>query len=182
VLIAMEDTSDSELTIKVTGYQWKWHYQYLGSDVDFFSTLADEHNQARQLNSGADLSKIDNYLREVDNPLVIPTGVKIRFLHTANDVIHSWWVPALSLKKDAIPGFINENWTIVDKPGVYRGKCAELCGRDHGFMPIVVKAVPPEEFARWLESQTQTKAASLNNVKSKSSASQQIALNKGGES
>ncbi|MCB1756924.1 MAG: cytochrome c oxidase subunit II, partial [Gammaproteobacteria bacterium] len=115
-LIAMEDTSNSELTIKITGYQWKWHYDYLDSGVSFFSSLATEHNQARQLGAGADISTIDNYLREVDNPMVVPVGVKIRFLHTANDVIHSWWVPDLALKKDAIPGFVNENWTVIEKP------------------------------------------------------------------
>ncbi len=161
-LIAMEDTSASELTVKVTGYQWKWHYDYIDSGVNFFSTLAKEHNEARQLGSGTDLTKIDNYLKEVDNPLVLPTGVKIRFLHTANDVIHSWWVPALALKKDAIPGFINENWTVIDEPGVYRGKCAELCGRDHGFMPVVVKAVSQEEFAAWVEEQKKQASTSIS--------------------
>ena len=155
VLIAMEDTSDSELTIKVTGYQWKWHYDYLDSGIDFFSTLAAEHNNARQLGADVDLTKIDNYLKEVDNPLVVPVGVKIRLLHTANDVIHSWWVPDLALKKDAIPGFVNENWTVIEEPGIFRGKCAELCGRDHGFMPVVVHAVSQEDFAKWIAEQQQ---------------------------
>lgn len=152
-LIAMEDTSNAELTIKVTGYQWKWHYEYLDSGVNFFSTLHHDHNAARQLGADVDLSQFEHYLKEVDNPLVVPVGVKIRFLHTANDVIHSWWVPDLALKKDAIPGFINENWTVINEPGVYRGKCAELCGRDHGFMPVVVRAVSQDDFASWLQQQ-----------------------------
>ncbi len=158
-LIAMEDTANSELTVKITGYQWKWHYDYLDAGVSFFSSLDPEHNKARQVGAGADLSQFENYLKEVDNPLVVPTGVKIRFLHTANDVIHSWWVPDLALKKDAIPGFINENWTIIDEPGTYRGKCAELCGRDHGFMPVVVEAVSQEDFAKWIDEQKQAKNA-----------------------
>ncbi len=164
-LIAMEDTSDAELTVKVTGYQWKWHYDYLDSGVNFFSTLDSEHNQARRLGSGADLSKIDNYLKEVDNPLVLPVGVKVRFLHTANDVIHSWWVPALALKKDAIPGFINENWALIEEPGIYRGKCAELCGRDHGFMPVVVHAVSKDEFAKWLDEKKQNQVVNSDTGK-----------------
>jgi len=150
-LIAMEDSSESEMTVKVTGYQWKWHYEYMGEDVDFYSQLHPDHNAARQLNSGIDVSQFHWYLKEVDTELVLPVGKKIRFLHTAADVIHAWWVPALAVKKDAIPGFINENWALIKEPGVYRGKCAELCGRDHGFMPIVVRAVTQEEFDVWLE-------------------------------
>ena len=150
VLIAMEQTGDADITIKITGYQWKWHYDYIGEDVGFFSALHPEHNVARQLNSGIDVNQIEHYLKDVDKPLVVPVGKKIRFLHTANDVIHSWWVPDLAVKKDAIPGFINENWALIEKPGIYRGKCAELCGRDHGFMPIVVKAVPQDDFDSWL--------------------------------
>ena len=153
-LIAMEDTSNADLTIKVTGYQWKWHYEYLDSGVNFFSSLAAEHNEARQVDSGIDVSTIDNYLKEVDNPLVVPVGKKIRFLHTAADVIHSWWVPDLAVKKDAIPGFINENWALIEEPGIYRGKCTELCGRDHGFMPVVVKAVPEDEYLAWVAEQS----------------------------
>lgn len=181
-LIAMEDTSDSGLTVKITGYQWKWHYDYIDSGVSFFSTLAQEHNDARQLGAGADLTQIDNYLKEVDNPLVVPVGVKIRFLHTANDVIHSWWVPDLALKKDAIPGFINENWAQIEKPGVYRGKCAELCGRDHGFMPVVVQALPQEEFDAWLAEQQQLagKTAPQNDaIKKVSDTPDKIALKSG---
>jgi len=149
-LIAMEDTSNAEVTVKVTGYQWKWHYEYLDSGISFFSTLDAEHNRARQVGSNIDVTQIEHYLKEVDNPLVLPVGKKIRFLHTAADVIHSWWVPDLAVKKDAIPGFINENWALIEKPGIYRGKCTELCGRDHGFMPVVVKAVPEEEYLAWV--------------------------------
>ncbi|NND91095.1 MAG: cytochrome c oxidase subunit II [Granulosicoccus sp.] len=160
VLIKMEDFSDSEMSIKVTGYQWRWQYEYLDSGVSFYSQLDAAHNQARQQGADVDLAKAfpgtsfhgeeDVYLRQVDNELVVPVGKKIRFLHTAADVIHSWWVEDLAVKKDAIPGFINENWALIEKPGIYRGKCAELCGRDHGFMPIVVRAVPQEEFDTWI--------------------------------
>ncbi len=149
-LIAMEDTSNADVTVKVTGYQWKWHYEYLDSGVSFFSSLDAEHAAARQVGSGVDVSQFEHYLKEVDNPLVLPVGKKVRFLHTASDVIHSWWVPDLAVKKDAIPGFINENWALIEQEGVYRGKCAELCGRDHGFMPIVVNAVSEEEFDAWI--------------------------------
>ena len=150
VLVGMYDTSKPDLTVKVTGYQWKWAYEYLDEGVSFFSTLAQEDNYARQLGSGRNVKDIDNYLLNVDEPLVVPVGKKIRFLLTSNDVIHSWWVPDLGWKKDAIPGFINEAWTLIETPGVYRGQCAELCGRDHAFMPVVVKAVSEEEFQRWL--------------------------------
>ena len=160
VLIQMEDFSDSEMSIKVTGYQWRWQYEYLDEDISFYSQLTPEHNVARQADSGIDVGNIDHYLKDVDNPLVVPVGKKIRFLHTAADVIHSWWVPDLAVKKDSIPGFINENWARIEKPGIYRGKCAELCGRDHGFMPIVVKAVPQEEYDNWVSEQ-QTKTASV---------------------
>jgi len=153
VLIAMEQHGDSDMTIKVTGYQWKWHYDYIGEDVSFFSAINPEHNAARQLNSGIDVNQYEHYLKDVDNPLVLPVGKKIRFLHTAGDVLHSWWVPDLAVKKDAIPGFINENWARIEEPGVYRGKCAELCGRDHGFMPIVVRALPEDEYNSWLAEQ-----------------------------
>ncbi len=145
-LIKMEDVRNSDMTVKVTGYQWKWQYEYLGEDVSYFSTLSAESNAARQLKSGIDPTSVPNYLVDVDNPLVLPVGKKVRFLITSNDVIHAWWVPELAVKKDAIPGYVNETWTKIDQPGTYRGVCAELCGRDHGFMPIVVKAVPQEEY------------------------------------
>ena len=154
-LIRIEDTSGSELTIKATGHQWYWQYEYLGTDVSFYSHLARASNFARQKGSGIDPASVDHYLLDVDKPLVIPTGTKIRLLLTANDVIHAWWVPEFGMKRDAIPGFINELWITVDpeKPGTYRGQCAELCGADHGFMPIVVIAKPKAEFDAWLEEQ-----------------------------
>jgi cytochrome c oxidase subunit 2 len=149
-LVRIDDTRNSEMTIKITGYQWKWEYEYVGQDYSFFSTLADTSNAARQLGSGVDPGTVDNYLLEVDNALVVPAGVKIRYLITANDVLHAWWVPAFSVKRDAVPGYVNEGWFKVDEPGVYRGQCAELCGKDHGFMPIVVEALPKAEFEAWL--------------------------------
>jgi cytochrome c oxidase subunit 2 len=158
-LILMEDVSNSDLTIKITGYQWKWQYEYLNEGVSLFSTLGTASNTARQLNSGIDPKTVDNYLLEVDNELVVPVNKKIRFLTTAADVIHAWWVPALGWKRDAIPGFINESWATIETPGVYRGQCAELCGKDHGFMPIVVRAVPEAEFTAWLEKQKQAHAS-----------------------
>ena len=146
-LIVMEDTSEADMTLKVTGHQWKWRYEYLEDEVDFFSALAPEGREAIY----SDPFSRENYLLEVDNEVVLPVGRKVRILLTANDVIHAWWVPALGMKKDAIPGFINELWTRIDEPGVYRGQCAELCGKDHGFMPIVVRAVPDEEYAAWVD-------------------------------
>lgn len=152
-LIKIEDSSDAEMTVKVTGYQWMWGYEYVGEDVSFISRLDRESDRARQVGSGIDPRTVENYLLEVDNRLVIPTDTKVRFLLTSNDVIHSWWVPEFGMKRDAIPGFINEMWAKVDTPGIYRGQCTELCGRDHGFMPVVVEAVPPAEFERWLAEQ-----------------------------
>ncbi len=149
-LIHIEDASDADMSILITGYQWKWHYKYLEDDVEFFSKLDQDSNRARMLGSGQDPASVENYLLEVDNPVVIPVGKKVRFLTTANDVIHAWWVPALGFKRDAIPGFVNESWALVEEPGIYRGQCAELCGRDHGFMPIVVDARPPEAYAAWV--------------------------------
>ncbi|WP_305813202.1 cytochrome c oxidase subunit II [Photobacterium leiognathi] len=145
-LIAMEDTSKSDVTILVTGSQWKWHYSYFDQDVEYYSHLA---TSAEQISNQR--QKRDNYLLEVDYPLVLPVGQKVRFLITSQDVIHSWWVPAFAVKKDANPGFINEAWTRIDKPGIYRGQCAELCGKDHGFMPIVVIAKPQAEYEEWLQ-------------------------------
>ena len=154
-LIAQEDDSNSELTIKITGYQWKWGYEYPDSGVNFFSTLADSSREARVRGSGIDVNTVENYLLEVDRPLVIPVDTKVRFLLTANDVIHSWWIPAFAIKKDAIPGFINTMWTKVNETGTYRGQCTELCGRDHGFMPVVVEVVEKAEFQQWLTAQTE---------------------------
>ncbi|HRX88365.1 MAG TPA: cytochrome c oxidase subunit II, partial [Steroidobacteraceae bacterium] len=134
-LMEIEDSRNVELNVKVTGYQWKWQYEYLDDDIGFFSSLDRASDAARQLQSGIDPHTVPDYLLNVDNPLVIPAGTKVRVLLTAQDVIHSWWVPAFGMKKDAIPGFVNELWIKVDedKTGLYRGQCAELCGRDHGF-------------------------------------------------
>ncbi len=147
-LIAMEDTSDADLTIQITGSQWKWHYKYFDHDIEFFSLLSTPKDQIENK-----ASKGENYLLEVDKPLVIPAGKKVRFLLTSDDVIHSWWVPEFAVKKDANPGFINETWTMVDKPGTYRGQCTELCGKDHGFMPVVVEVKEAQEFDKWVNGQ-----------------------------
>ncbi len=148
-LIVQEDDSNSEMTIKITGYQWKWQYEYPDSGISFFSTLADESREARVRGSGIDVYEVENYLLDVDNPLVIPVDTKVRLLLTSNDVIHAWWVPDFAIKKDAIPGFINTMWTKANETGTFRGQCAELCGRDHGFMPVVVKVVEKAEFEQW---------------------------------
>ncbi|MGR8951328.1 MAG: cytochrome c oxidase subunit II, partial [Gammaproteobacteria bacterium] len=150
-MLELDDVQDSDMSIKVTGWQWKWEYEYLDSGLKFFSNLDEESNKARQLDSGIDPRTVPNYLLNVDKPLVIPTKKKIRFLFTAADVIHSWWVPELGWKKDANPGFINEAWTQVDQPGTYRGQCTELCGKDHGFMPIVVVAMDQPDYDAWLK-------------------------------
>jgi cytochrome c oxidase subunit 2 len=154
-LIETENSAGSKLTIRVTGYQWKWGYEYLGSGVTVLSSLDRASDHARQLQSGIDPTTVPNYLLSVDHPLVVPAGVKVRVLLTAQDVIHSWWVPALAIKKDAIPGFVNEAWFDIDadKVGIYRGQCAELCGRDHGFMPIVIDVRSKDDFEHWLQEQ-----------------------------
>ena len=151
-LIRMEDTRCSELTIKVTGLQWRWQYDYIDDGVRFFSTLDRQSNAARKLGSGIDPNTVENYLLEVDNPVVVPVDTKVRLLVTAADVLHAWWMPAFGVKKDAIPGFINEAWFTADTEGTYRGQCAELCGMDHGFMPIVVRVTSREEYDAWLSS------------------------------
>jgi cytochrome c oxidase subunit 2 len=145
VLIELNDTRDAEMTIKITGYQWYWQYEYLDNGIAFFSRLSTPQAQINNQEL-----KGQWYLLEVDKPLVIPTHKKVRFLVTSNDVIHSWWVPALGVKRDAVPGFINELWAEVEKPGTYRGQCAELCGAQHGFMPIVVEAKDQKDFDAWL--------------------------------
>ncbi|MGE3297220.1 MAG: cytochrome c oxidase subunit II [Porticoccaceae bacterium] len=155
------DTSEADLDIKITGYQWKWKYDYLGKDVSFISELA-----TSQASIYGNAPKTEFYLEEVTEPLVIPVGKKVRLLTTAADVIHSWWVPDLAVKRDAIPGFVNETWTRVDKPGIYRGRCAELCGKDHAFMPIVVNAVPEAEFNAWLATK-QSEATALRTLTEK---------------
>ena len=152
VLIDMEDTTKSDLTIKITGYQWKWGYEYLDSGISFYSTLSTPRAQIDQFDEANAQEQGDNYLLETDNVVVVPSGRKVRALITANDVIHAWWIPAFGTKKDAIPGYINELWFNVDegKEGYYRGQCAELCGKDHAYMPIVVKVVTGEEFDAWV--------------------------------
>jgi cytochrome c oxidase subunit 2 len=145
-IIAMKDTSHPDLTIKATGYQWKWGYDYLQEGISFYSSLATPRDQLE-----GSAPKGVNYLLEVDNPVVVPVGKKVRIITTANDVIHAWWVPALGVKQDAIPGFVRDSWFKVDKPGTYRGQCAELCGKDHGYMPIVVVAVEPAKYEAWIK-------------------------------
>ncbi len=147
-LVAMEDTSNSDITIKVTGYQWKWGYDYIDEDVSFLSTLSTPREQIYNK-----AEKGEHYLLEVDNPLVVPVNKKVRLLVTASDVLHAWWVPELGMKKDAIPGFVNEMWIQIDTEGTYRGQCAELCGKDHGYMPIVVVAKNEADYGQWLNEQ-----------------------------
>jgi len=163
LLIKLEDTSDPDVTVVVTGYQWKWHYNYQGEDVAFFSTLSRPSMAARRRDSGIDPETVENYLLDVDNRLVVPRGAKVRVLLTSNDVIHSWWVPDLAIKKDAIPGFINETWFRADVAGVYRGQCAELCGMDHGYMPIVVEVIEPDAFQAWLDDEKGDAAPTATN-------------------
>jgi cytochrome c oxidase subunit 2 len=152
-LIKLEDSRKPDLTLVITAYQWKWHYDYKGEGVSFYSSLARTSADARRKGSGIDPYTVENYLLEVDNRVVLPRGAKIRVLFTSNDVIHAWWVPEFAIKKDAIPGFINEAWFRADISGVYRGQCAELCGMDHGYMPVVVEIVEPEVYQAWLAAQ-----------------------------
>ena len=149
-IIAIEDTSNPDLSIKITGYQWKWSYDYLDKDKFFFSSLDRASSLAAQENSGIDPFTVKNYLRNVDKPMVVPVNKRVRLLLTANDVIHSWWVPELYVKKDANPGYINESWFEATETGVFRGGCTELCGRGHGFMPIVVVVETQERYEQWL--------------------------------
>lgn len=149
-LADMYDVDNADMTVEITGYQWRWRYRYINeadpdAEVDYFSSLATSRDEINNR-----LAKNENYLLQVDQPLVLPVGQKVRFVLTAADVIHSWWVPALAVKKDAIPGMANEAWTVINEPGTYRGQCTELCGRDHGFMPVVVEAVSQAEFDQWL--------------------------------
>ena len=168
-LVSFANTTGSQMTVKVTGYQWKWRYDYVdyqGKAIDkvgYMSKLDGLSDKTRQLGSGMDPYAVktgdeNTYLLNVDKPLVLPIHTKIRFVITSDDVIHSWWVPAFGWKIDAIPGIVNSAWTNINEPGTYRGQCAELCGQDHGFMPIVVKAVSPEDFAKWLAAQEQANA------------------------
>jgi len=160
-VIAMKDTSEADITIKATGYQWMWGYDYIqgeGEGISFYSQLSTPQDQIRN-----QAPKGEDYLLEVDNRVVVPTGKKIRVLMTANDVIHAWWVPALGVKQDAIPGFIRDAWFKVEKPGVYRGQCAELCGKEHGFMPVIVEVMEQEKYSQWVaEKQKAATAAVVN--------------------
>ena len=155
VLLAMEDVSNSDMSIKVTSYQWKWHYDYnvgeKAEDISFFSNITTP--EALSLATNMNVVKDEIYLMDVDNRMVVPVNKKVRLLFTSNDVIHSWWVPAFGVKKDTIPGFINESWINVPEPGIYRGKCTELCGTNHGFMPVVVEAKSEEDYVAWVASQ-----------------------------
>jgi cytochrome c oxidase subunit II len=157
-ILAAHDTAASDMTIKVTGYQWKWNYDYVQEGFGYYSTLATPLDQIE-----GRAPKDEHYLLEVDNPLVVPVGAKVRVLVTANDVIHSWWVPAFGVKQDAIPGFVRDTWFRADKVGVYRGQCAELCGKEHGFMPVVVEVKSKDDYAKWLAEQKQKLGAAAQN-------------------
>jgi cytochrome c oxidase subunit 2 len=159
LVVSMKDTSKEDLTIKVTGHQWKWEYEYLGDDIRFISNSSTPREQI----DGAQ-PKGDNYLLEVDRPMVVPAGKKVRLVMTSSDVIHAWWIPAFGVKQDAVPGFIRDTWFKADTPGTYRGQCAELCGVGHGFMPVVVEVVPPEQFAAWKQEQKAQLAAAAANA------------------
>jgi cytochrome c oxidase subunit 2 len=153
-MIKLEDSRDPDMSIIVTAYQWKWHYKYQDEDLEFYSSLARPSVEARGKASGADPFSVENYLLDVDRPLVVPKGKKVRLLLTSNDVVHSWWVPDLAIKKDAIPGIVNEAWFRANETGTYRGQCAELCGKDHGYMPIVVEVVEADAYQAWIETRT----------------------------
>jgi cytochrome c oxidase subunit 2 len=157
-LVAMYDTGGEDMAVEVRGYQWKWQYKYLDDDYNttfgFFSNLATPRSQIRNLSV-----KTEDYLLEVDEPLRIPANRKVRFLITSEDVIHSWWVPDFGLKRDAVPGFLNDLWTIVEEPGIYRGQCTELCGMDHGFMPVVVEVMPEDAYDEWYQARAQAAKA-----------------------
>jgi len=161
VVIDMKDTSNPDMTIKITGYQWKWSYDYLNDGIRFYSTLATPREQI-----DGTAAKGEHYLLEVDEPMVVPVGKRVRLLITANDVIHSWWVPALGVKQDGIPGFIRDSWFKADTIGTYRGQCAELCGKDHGFMPVVVEVVSEDDYRSWVaKKQGTAHAAAADNDK-----------------
>ena len=151
-MIRIEDARDPDVSIVVTAYQWKWHYTYQDENIEYFSGLARPSLEARQLGAEVDPFSVDNYLLEVDRPLVVPKGAKVRLLLTSNDVVHSWWMPALAIKKDAVPGIVNEAWFRAEQTGTFRGQCAELCGKDHGYMPIVVEVVEEDAYQAWIAS------------------------------
>lgn len=150
-MVRLEDSRDPDVSIVVTAYQWKWHYKYQDEGIEFYSSLALPSAEARRKESGVDPFSVENYLLEVDRPLVVPKGQKVRLLMTSNDVNHAWWVPELAIKRDAIPGIINEAWFRAEETGTFRGQCAELCGKDHGYMPIVVEVVEPDAYHAWVD-------------------------------
>ena len=156
-MIKLEDSRNPDMSIVVTGYQWHWHYRYQDQGIEFYSSLALPSMQARAKGSGIDPYEVENYLLDVDNPLVVPKGAKVRVLLTSNDVVHAWWVPELAVKKDAVPGIVNELWFKAEVAGTYRGQCAELCGKDHGYMPIVVEVLEADAFAAWVAGRTGSK-------------------------
>ena len=162
VLVKMTNTSDPDMTLEIEGYQWKWQYNYLQNGFSYFSMLAADSNAASQLDSRVSPFSVKHYLRDVDHPMVVPVGKKIRLLITSNDVIHSWYVPDFAFKMDAIPGFMNQGWIKIDRPGTYRGGCTELCGRGHGFMPIVVVAESPADYAKWVTAMKSSNGAYIN--------------------
>jgi cytochrome c oxidase subunit 2 len=164
-IIAMKDTSNPDITIKATGYQWKWGYDYLQEGVSFYSNLATPRDQIDG-NNNEGRKNNPHYLLEVDNAVVVPVGKKVRVIITANDVIHAWWVPAFGVKQDAIPGFVRDSWFKAERVGIYRGQCAELCGKDHGFMPIVVEVVEQDKYAAWIaEQKKKTAVAAVDPAK-----------------
>ena len=156
-VLAMKDASAPDMTVKVTGYQWKWSYDYLDDGFGFYSNLSTPYQQIH-----GEEPKGEHYLLEVDNPLVVPAGKKVRLLITANDVIHSWSVPAFGVKQDAIPGFVRDSWFRAEEPGIYRGQCSELCGKEHGFMPVVVEVKTAEDYAKWLDAHKKAAAAAAD--------------------
>jgi len=151
-MVKMEDARDPDVSIVITGYQWKWHYKYQDEGIEFYSSLAHTSLVARPKGADIDPYDVDNYLLEVDNPLVVPKGAKVRLLITSNDVVHAWWVIDFAIKKDAVPGIINETWFRAEETGTFRGQCAELCGKDHGYMPIVVEVVEEDAYRAWIDS------------------------------
>ncbi len=150
-MVKLEDSRDPDVSIVVTGLQWRWHYKYQDEGIEFYSSLSKPSLAARPKDSGVDVNTVDNYLLDVDRPVVVPKGAKVRLLVTSNDVIHSWWVPELAIKKDAIPGMVNETWFRAMESGTYRGQCTELCGRGHAYMPIVVEVVEPDAYQAWVD-------------------------------
>ncbi|MGB5334954.1 MAG: cytochrome c oxidase subunit II [Woeseiaceae bacterium] len=163
-MVKLEDSRNPDISIVVTAYQWRWHYKYQDEDIAFYSSLARPSLEARRKQSGVDPFAVDNYLLEVDRRVVVPRDAKVRLLITSNDVVHSWWVPDFAIKKDAVPGIVNETWFKPTEVGVYRGQCTELCGKDHGYMPIVVEVVEPEAYQAWVDTLQEADAPRVANA------------------